>query len=186
MADLKTVVLYTLIPVAAAATAGGVAAIRPPRARMTSALQHLAAGVVFAAAAIELLPELLKHSPVPTLVGFAIGIAVMFALRWVGDQVERTGQGAAGLIAVTGVDFLVDGLVLGAGFAAGGQTGLLLTVAIAIEYLLSTAIRLAPDSPGRRFSALALDFSSSVGCRVMPRVGCGRASSSRSRPGPPR
>jgi zinc transporter, ZIP family len=153
MADLKTVVLYTLIPVAAAATAGGVAAISSPRPRITSAVQHLAAGVVFAAAAIELLPELLKHSPGPTLVGFAIGIAVMFALRWVGDQVERTGQGAAGLIAVTGADFLVDGLVLGAGFAAGGQTGLLLTVAIAIEYLfvgLSVAAELGSAASRRR------------------------------------
>lgn len=99
-------------------------------------MQHFAAGVVFAAAAIELLPPLLKHSPVPTLLGFGLGIAAMFALRWVTDRAERRGAGSAtGLIAATGADFLVDGLVLGAGFAAGGQTGALLTVAVAIEYL---------------------------------------------------
>lgn len=65
IASLGTVILYTFIPVAAAAVAGGIAAIRPPRLRTISAVQHFAAGVVFAAAAIELLPELLKHSPVP-------------------------------------------------------------------------------------------------------------------------
>jgi ZIP family zinc transporter len=135
MSTVVTALLYTLIPLATATLAGAIAAYKPPPARVTSAVQHFAAGVVFAAAAIELLPELLQHSPVPTLVGFALGIAAMFALRWVTDRVERAGQGSAGLIAATGADFLVDGLVLGAGFAAGGPTGALLTVAIAIEYL---------------------------------------------------
>ncbi len=153
MVDLRTVVLYALIPVAATALSGGIAAVRMPRPRVTSALQHVAAGVVFAAAAIELLPELLKHSPVPMLLGFAIGIAAMFGLRWATDQAERRGAGeAAGLIAATGADFLVDGLVLGAGFAAGGQTGLLLTIAIAIEYLfvgLSVAAELGAAASRR-------------------------------------
>lgn len=148
MSQLGTVILYTLIPVATAAVAGAIAAYKPPRPRAASAVQHFAAGVVFAAAAIELLPELVKHSPVPTLVGFALGIAVMFTLRWATDRVERRQRGgAAGLIAATAVDFLVDGLVLGAGFAAGGQTGLLLTIAIAIEYLfvgVSVAAALGP------------------------------------------
>lgn len=150
MSSLGTVILYTLIPVIAAAVAGAIAAFKPPHPRTASAIQHFAAGVVFTAAAIELLPELLKHSPVPTLLGFALGIAVMFALRWVTTRVEqRKTGGAVGLIAATAVDFLVDGLVLGAGFAAGGQTGLLLTIAIAIEYLfvgVSVATALGPTT----------------------------------------
>lgn len=64
---LVTVVLSTFIPVLAATLAGVVATIWPPRARVTSAVQHFAADVVFAAAAIELLPELLRHSPVATI-----------------------------------------------------------------------------------------------------------------------
>jgi ZIP family zinc transporter len=93
MSTIQTALLYTLIPLLAATLAGATAAYKPPRARATSAVQHFAAGVIFAAAAIELLPELLKHSPAPTLIGFALGIAAMFALRDVTEQVERTGRG---------------------------------------------------------------------------------------------
>lgn len=98
---------------------------------MASAVQHVAA------AAIALVPALRRHTPVPTLMGFALGSAAMFALRWMTDHLEQRGRGgAAGLVAATGADFRVDGLVLGAGVAAGGHSGLLLTVAIAIEHLV--------------------------------------------------
>jgi ZIP family zinc transporter len=98
---------------------------------VASAVQHVAA------AAIALVPALRRHTPVPTLMGFALGSAAMFALRWMTDHLEQRGRGgAAGLVAATGADFRVDGLVLGAGGAAGGHTGLLLTVAIAIEHLV--------------------------------------------------
>ncbi len=111
MSTIGTALLYTLIPLLASTLAGAIAAYKPPRARAISAVQHVAAGVIFAAAAIELLPELLKHSPAPTLIGFALGIAAMFALRGATDRVERAGRGGAGLIAATGADFLV-GVVL--------------------------------------------------------------------------
>ena len=45
-------------PVAAAAVGSVVAALRPPSAKITSALQHIAAGVVIAAVAGEVLPDL--------------------------------------------------------------------------------------------------------------------------------
>lgn len=136
---LLRAVLFSLIPVAAAAVSGLVAAIRPPGRRVTSGIQHFAAGVVFAAAAIELLPGVLREEPWVAIVGFAAGIAVMFSFRAASSALERRdGVGAGlpvGLAVATGVDFLVDGIVLGAGFAAGATTGLLLSVALAIEYL---------------------------------------------------
>jgi ZIP family zinc transporter len=131
----------TLIPVGAAGVAGVGATLRPPGERLTSGLQHFAAGVVFAAAAIELLPEVLAHNPQVAIVGFAVGLAVMFAMRAYTDRIEaehdQAGGSAlpAGLIGATAIDFLVDGIVLGAGFAAGGHTGLLLVLAITVEYL---------------------------------------------------
>jgi ZIP family zinc transporter len=66
--------LFTLIPVAAAAVAGLIAVTRRPGGRVTSAVQHFAAGVVFAAAAIELLPKVLTEAPWVALGGFAAGI----------------------------------------------------------------------------------------------------------------
>lgn len=147
--------LFTLIPVAAAAFSGFVVTLHTPGEQVTSAVQHLAAGVVFAAAAIELVPGVLHSAPEPAIVGFAVGIAVMFILRQLGDAAERRAAQrgspvAVGLIATIGVDFLVDGLVLGAGFASDKSTGVLLTIAITLEYLfvgLSVSATLPTGSP---------------------------------------
>ncbi len=153
---------YMLIPVVAAAVAGVIAAVRRPGERLTSALQHFAAGVVFAAAAIELLPKVLRQDPWVGIAGFAVGIVVMFSMRAYAERLEAR-QAAAGrhiptgLIGATAVDFLVDGGVLGAGFTAGGKTGLLLTLALTIEYLfvgLSLAAALGPGARKRTLVGL--------------------------------
>lgn len=138
---LVQAVLFTLVPVAAAAVSGALAAVRAPGIRLTSGLQHFAAGVVFAAVAVELLPGVVEQSPWVAVIGFAAGIAVMFGFRAVGELAEdrREHQGLTGLpvgmLAAIGVDFLIDGVILGAGFAAGTTLGFLLTIALAVEYL---------------------------------------------------
>ncbi|GJE81754.1 transporter [Methylorubrum thiocyanatum] len=124
--------LYTLIPAAAAVLGAAVAVNMRPGPVLVSAIQHFAAGVVFAAAAGEILPDL-KHagSPWATLVGGSVGVAAMLAVR----TLERRVRGPVGLLTVTGIDILVDGLVLGIAFAAGAKAGFLLTVALTIEVL---------------------------------------------------
>lgn len=129
------------VPVVAAGGAGLSASARRPGRRVTSGLQHFAAGVVIAAAALELLPEVVRERGVVPLVGFALGVAVMFGMRALTGLVEGRSPSASGsklplgLVGATAVDFLIDGLVLGAGFTAGGHTGVLLAIAIAIEYV---------------------------------------------------
>ena len=124
--------MYTLIP-AAAAVLGAVAAVNiRPGPRIVSAIQHLAAGVVFAAAAGEILPDLMhRNAPVATVVGGGIALAVMLAI----EQVEGLVKGPLGLLSMVGVDILIDGLVLGIGFSAGAKAGILLTVALTLEVL---------------------------------------------------
>ncbi|MBK5655027.1 MAG: transporter [Rhizobium sp.] len=124
--------MYTLIP-AAAAVLGAVAAVNiRPGPRIVSAIQHLAAGVVFAAAAGEILPDLMhRNAPVATVVGGGIALAVMLAIK----QVEGLVKGPLGLLSMVGVDILIDGLVLGIGFSAGAKAGILLTVALTLEVL---------------------------------------------------
>jgi ZIP family zinc transporter len=123
---------YTLIPAAAAVVGAAVAVNLRPGPVLVSAIQHFAAGVVFAAAAGEILPDV-KHagSPWAMLVGGALGVAAMLLVR----ILEKRVKGPAGLMSVTGIDILVDGLVLGIAFAAGGKAGILLTVALTIEVL---------------------------------------------------
>ena len=59
---MAAALLFALVPLAAAALSGAVAAVHAPGEKVTSGLQHFAAGVVFAAAAIELLPGVLERS----------------------------------------------------------------------------------------------------------------------------
>lgn len=122
--------LYTLIP-AALAVAGAAVAVRSrPGPLSVSAIQHFAAGVVFAAAAGEILPDV-KHggSAMATFIGGFAGVAVMLMIR----QLERFVTGPAGLVTTVGVDILIDGLVLGLGFAAGAKAGMLLMIALSLE-----------------------------------------------------
>jgi len=123
---------YTLIPAAAAVVGAAAAVNLRPGPVLVSAIQHFAAGVVFAAAVGEILPDV-KHagSPWAMLVGGALGVAAMLLVR----ILEKRVKGPAGLMSVTGIDILVDGLVLGIAFAAGAKAGILLTVALTIEVL---------------------------------------------------
>lgn len=134
---------YTLVPVAAVLLGSLVAVIRRPGDAVISAMQHLAAGVVFAAAATEILPQVLHQaSPLATLIGGGLGIAVMLGLK----QIEGRFAGKVALLAAVGLDILVDGLVLGLAFIAGAKAGLLLTIALTLEVLflgLSVATELA-------------------------------------------
>lgn len=121
---------YTLVPVGMAMIAAVVAVNLSPGPVLVSAIQHFAAGVVFAAAAGELLPDVMHgNSPAATFVGGSIGVGVMLLVR----QLEAVIKGPAGLITMIGIDVLVDGLVLGIAFVAGAQAGLLLTVALTLE-----------------------------------------------------
>ena len=100
--------------------------------RLVAGLQHLAAGVVFAAAASEILPQI-KHegSPFATLIGGAVGVATMLTLK----GLEARFRGPVSLAATVGVDIFIDGLVLGLAFVAGAKAGLLLTVGLTLEVL---------------------------------------------------
>lgn len=77
-------VAFTLIPVAAVLIGSLFALSHRPSDALASAMQHLAAVVVFAAAAAEILPKVLHEgSPIATLTGGSFGIIVMLSLtRW--------------------------------------------------------------------------------------------------------
>lgn len=124
--------IYTLIPACAAVIGAALAVLFRPGPTLVSATQHFAAGVVFAAAAGEILPDL-KHAGAagPVVIGGALGVVVMLLVKRLEDWVK----GPIGLLATIGIDLLIDGLVLGIGFVAGAKAGLLLTIALTIEVL---------------------------------------------------
>lgn len=160
---LESVLIYTPIPVAATIIGGTIAALRPPSARVRSMVQHFAAGVVFAATAGEILPELLHaHSPVPTLIGFVIGVALMLIVKQLTHHEEEKEEQAAekagdhgstrSMLIAVGIDITIDGVLVGVGFAAGATQGIMLTIALTLEVLflgVSTASALTKNRASR-------------------------------------
>ncbi|HML28365.1 MAG TPA: transporter [Hyphomicrobium sp.] len=138
--------LISLIPVSATVIGCLVAARYQPGPLISSAIQHFAAGVVFAAAAGEVLPELKHGSSVWSIaIGGGIGIATMLTLEQVGKRVS----GAAGVVALVALDLFIDGLVLGLGFAGSAKAGILLTFALTLEVLflgLSLSLKLRENN----------------------------------------
>ena len=135
-----SVLLYVLFPVGTLILGGIIATFRSPGPRLGSAIQHFAAGTVFAAVAIELLPDVVRqHAIVSTVVGFAAGVALMLTIRQLSTQLEARSKekrtGGIGLVVAVGVDIIIDGFLIGISFAAGAKQGLLLTIALSLELL---------------------------------------------------
>jgi ZIP family zinc transporter len=131
---------YTALAVVAALVGGLVAVYRPPGPQMESNVQHFAAGVVVAAVAAELLPDVHGRAPLVVVVGFAVGVATMLGIHRLSKTIEKRdvgGQfaGAAGLLITVGIDMIIDGVLIGVTFLDNPDTGIIIAVALAIEVL---------------------------------------------------
>lgn len=132
------------IPAGIALFGGVLASIWKPSHATRSLIQHFAAGVVLAALAVELLPEIEReHAPGLVLIeSFALGSLVMYSLKLWTIKLEHqaslddvsTGLNI-GLMLATFLDVAMDGFIIGAGFAAGGSTGMILALGLSVELL---------------------------------------------------
>ncbi len=130
------------IPAAVAVFGGALAALWKPSHQVRSLIQHFAAGVILAALAVELLPDIGKEHATKTVVlgAFAAGSVFMYLLKLGTKRLEEHGIGAVqgagvGLLTATFVDVAMDGFIIGAGFAAGGETGTVLALGLSVELL---------------------------------------------------
>ncbi|MBA2079440.1 MAG: transporter [Rhodanobacter sp. SCN 65-17] len=150
---LGTVLLYALAPLLAMGTGGLIAAFKPPSPKLGSAVQHFAAGVVFSALAVEILPDILhQDAPLAALAGFTAGVLLMLGLRQAGCRIEKTSSRPWGMTLIVGADVLIDGVLIGVAFGAGTREGLFVTIALAVEMLslgLATAASLARADASR-------------------------------------
>jgi len=160
--SLDLVLLYCLVPAAALFLAAFLATVRTPRDSVISLFEHFAAGVVFAAVAVELLPALLDtHSPWIMTAGFGLGVVSMLLIE--------TFSGKLGMVIPIAVDLFIDGMLVAIGFAAGAEGGFILLLGLSLEAVslgLSEAPSLARKgvSRGRILgTSLALGLSLLLG-----------------------
>ncbi len=131
-------------PACIALLGGIMASVWRPSHNTRSLIQHFAAGVVLAALAVELLPEIEReHAPGLVLIGsFAAGSLFMYALKLWTINLEHQAALRSdsesiniGLMLATFIDVSMDGFIIGAGFAAGGSTGMILALGLSVELL---------------------------------------------------
>lgn len=131
-------------PVAASVIGAGIAANRPPGPRVVSAIQHFAAGVVIAALAGEVLPDLRAEGQLGWAVsGFVCGVTVVLGLAAYGRRIdgrERVSESITprlplGLLVAVAIDLLIDGLLVGLGTRLGSTQALIITIALTLEIL---------------------------------------------------
>jgi len=147
------------IPAVVAMGGGVLAALWSPGHQTRSLIQHFAAGVVLAALAVELLPEIEReHAPGLVLVAcFALGSLFMYGLKLWTLRLEHQAQLAgtvnsmgAGLLLATFIDVATDGFIIGAGFAAGGETGTILALGLSVELLFLGLALASADVAGKK------------------------------------
>ncbi len=156
--------LIMAIPALVALGGGILAAVWRPSHQMRSLIQHFAAGVVLAALAVELLPEIgREQAPGLVLVGsFALGSLFMYGLKLWTMRLEHqaslkgavTGLGS-GLLLATFIDVATDGFIIGAGFAAGGETGMILALGLSVELLFLGLALASEATAGWRIIAIS-------------------------------
>lgn len=136
-------------------------ATRSSTSTITSYVQHFAAGLIVAAATLDLLPEAFDlGAGWPLITGFVLGTAFMLVLRVLltrfghghshsdeHDHAPGAGQArtktASGvnlrLVIALAVVVLIDGAIIGVALSAGGAAALLIAIALSIELLFVAA-----------------------------------------------
>lgn len=140
------IIVYALLPALSIIISGIITSFKVPSSNIKSYIQHFAAGVVFSVVGVELLPDIIReHAPLQVIIGFASGVLLMLGIRYFSEKyekVEQNNKSVNGLIIVLAIDILIDGLLIGIGFAAGDKEGKLLTFALTVE-LLSLGLALS-------------------------------------------
>jgi len=131
------VLLYSAIPAILMLGGSLLVLLKPPTPKWTSIVQHFAGGVVFAAVAVELLPQVVDQSKWFLSIGFIAGVALMIAVDQFSGFLNKnqTSKTPLGLIVSVGIDVLIDGILIGVAFLVNVHSGILIALALSLEVL---------------------------------------------------
>ena len=139
-----------------------------PSKTIIGSVQHLAAGIILAALMIEVFPEM-RRTAVPQsrlIIAFIVGVLFMYAVKIVGEHFERGNESQIaqkrfnyGMIIAVFIDAALDGVTIGAGFAAGQKVGLALALGLSVEMLFLAMSLISDTVKGARILWLSACFS---------------------------
>ncbi|HEA21964.1 hypothetical protein LCGC14_0450300 [marine sediment metagenome] len=170
MENYSGVIIYAFIAAIALLFGGIISVIKEPSAKVRSAILHFAAGVIFSVVSVELLPDIMaKHDILEIAIGFGSGVLLMLAIRYFlepkEEQKDDPGFPTAFIVMIA-IDLIIDGVLMGIGFATSRETGTFLAIALSVELLslgMATSITMASSQINRTKTILTiLGFSALV------------------------
>ncbi|MAZ29212.1 MAG: transporter [Cytophagaceae bacterium] len=163
MENYSNVLMYGAIAPIALLLGGIVSILKKPNAQVRSAILHFAAGVIFSVVSVKLLPDIMaRHNVLEIATGFGAGVLLMLGIRYFLEpkKEKRNEPGfPTAFIVVIAVDLIIDGVLMGIGFATSRETGTFLAIAISIELLslgMATSITLAGSNVNRTQTILTI------------------------------
>jgi zinc transporter, ZIP family len=163
--EILPVILASLAGIAG----GGLALFWNESDRWRSYLLHFAAGLLLGVIAVDLLPEVRSSGePLWVIWAFLLGSLLVLAMRYLTESLEAKSEKEDlphGLVVAAVVDTGIDGLIIGAGFAASGELGTLLSIVLGMElFVLNLSIA---NEYIQRGAARRLAFGVACGVALM-------------------
>ena len=166
---MSSTYVWLALPAIVMITGGLLTSVWHPGRALISLVQHLAAGIILAAVTLEVFPEMRAAHPAPTalVISFSLGVLFMYAIKLLGERLERGGNPQTarlnyGFIITVFLDAALDGLTIGAGFAAGQKVGFALALGLSLEMLFLGMSLISDTMKGRRLIVLSAGLSAAL------------------------
>ena len=159
LSTLQNVSIYLFIPIFTIILSSIIFKLVTLDAHSKSMIQHFSAGVVLAALAVELIPEL-YNTPfkIQLLTGYVIGTTLMLAIQKIFSNNHSPGRkSTSSLLIAVAIDVFIDGLLVGISFAISIAKGLVISIALSLELLfLVLSVDATLQKSGKKFLSILL------------------------------
>ncbi len=159
LSNLNDVLIYLSIPIFAIIFSSIIFRLVALNSHSKSMIQHFSAGIVFAALAVELIPEL-YNTPfkIQLIIGYIIGTTLMLIIQKVfHNNHSHSNKSIVSLLIAVAIDIFIDGLLVGISFAISVEKGLIISIALSLELLfLVLSVDASLQKAGKSFMSIVL------------------------------
>lgn len=168
---MNSTYFWLVLPAAVMLIGGVLTAFWHPQKSFIALVQHLAAGIILAALTIEVFPEMrnAKTSPIILIGSFTLGTLFMYGIKILGNHLESDKESEIaqqqfnfGFIITVFLDAALDGITIGAGFAAGEKVGFALALGLSVEMLFLGMSLVSDTIRGARIFQISAGLSFTI------------------------